>query len=478
MLPRSTPAAQGLDATGLLDLLDDARGRGLALHSLMVARHGHVVAQTWWPPYGPDGFGLVYSLSKSFTAAAVGFCVQEGLLGVDQPVLEVLGVDPAGLHPNWARVTVRHCLTMTVGHDTEAWPQVVDRADPDPARLEPGADWLPLVLATEPVHEPGTHFAYNQVATYLLSLAVHRVSGGGLLELLRPRLLEPLGIDRVAWQRDPMGRELGFSGIHVTTSAVLALAQLTLDRGRWQDRQLLEDAWFDDATRAHGPLNADPSVGPDWRRGYGFSYWMQRYGFRGDGAFGQFAVVLPDQDVAVAITGETERMQDVLDLLWRHLVPAVDRTGPADADARLADRLEAIGAGADTPPPGGRAASEPQRLPRAAGSDLAARYHAVTVAGDGADGTRLTLHRDGGDDLTLIVGAGAWRASDLVADGRRLPVVAAGGTQPDGRFCAEVVMVQTPHRFTVSTGPDGAELRWRIVPLSGPDPMALGVHRA
>ena len=90
------------------------------------------------------------------------------------------------------------------------------------------------VFATEPVHAPGTVFAYNQVATYLLSVIVGRIAGEGVAQMLRPRLLDPLGLPDIPWHRDPLGRELGFSGSHLTTEAIASIAQLYLDRGRWQ----------------------------------------------------------------------------------------------------------------------------------------------------------------------------------------------------------------------------------------------------
>ncbi len=87
-LPRSTPSAQGLDASGLLAFVDAAESGGLGLHGLMVARHGHVVAQGWWSPYAAERVHLAYSLSKTVTATAVGFLVQEGRLSVEDRVLD------------------------------------------------------------------------------------------------------------------------------------------------------------------------------------------------------------------------------------------------------------------------------------------------------------------------------------------------------------------------------------------------------
>lgn len=452
VLPRSTPSAEGVDAAGLLDLLDAAEAHDLGLHSLMVLRHGRVVAEGWWTPYAASRPHLGYSLSKSLTATAVGFLVGEVVLGLDDPVLDLLPPTPHAA--GWGGVTVRHCLTMTVGHDVEAW----DRVFPHDGDLLEKALGIPLD------HEPGTHFAYNQVATYVLARALHHLTGAGPSEVLRPRLLEPLGLPVPPWHTDRQGHEIGFSGAHPVTETIAAVAQLHLDGGRWGERQLLDPAWVAEATRGFGPLNRDPGAGPDWRRGYGFSFWQQRHGYRGDGAFGQFLAVLPEHDVAVAITSENEDMQATLDALWTHVVPTVDRPGSPADDERLAARL----AVAAIPPLGGERRSDvvaASPVPRGDGLDLAAAYDAVEVVGD-----RLRLRRLG-TWHDLVVGDGRWTDGAIGA----LPVSVSGGW--DGEtFRAQVLVVETPHRIHVEVSGGEASLRWRRPPLHGTDPLALAVR--
>ena len=307
-LPRSTPSAQGVDAAGLLDLVDAVEGGNLGLHSLMVVRHGRVVAEGWWRPYAADRVHLAYSLSKTVTATAVGFLAQEGRLSLDDRVLDHFpDLDRSAVAPGWEDVRVRHCLSMTVGHEEDAWGRVFDRMSG--TDFGDTGDWVPRVFAIEPTQPQGTVFAYNQVATYLLAVIVRQLAGVGVSEVLRPRLLVPLGLPEIPWHRDPLGRELGFTGAHLRTEAIASIAQLYLDRGRWDGRQLLSESWVDEATRAFGPLNEDPNADEDWGRGYGYSFWMQRFGFRGDGAYGQFLVVLPEHDTVVARTAEQERVQ-------------------------------------------------------------------------------------------------------------------------------------------------------------------------
>lgn len=467
-LPRSTPSAQGVDATGLIAFLDTAQAQDLGLHSLMVARHGHVVAEGWWSPYAADRLQLVYSLSKTLTATAVGVLAQEGRLSLDDLVLDFFPeIGRSSAHPLWGQVRIRHCLSMTVGHETDAWDQVfVDHPDAG----TPGADWVPWVFATAPSAQPGTVFAYNQIATYLLSVIVGRVAGAGVRDVLRPGILDPLGVGEIGWHTDTLGRELGFTGAHVTTEAVLSLAQLYLDRGVWQGRRLLTEGWVDEATVAFGPVNRDPASDPDWRRGYGYSFWMQRYGYRGDGAYGQYLMVLPDHDVAIAITSEQPRMQDTLDALWEHVVPAVGRVGQPGSDAELEARLASLYI---EPLVGPALGPDHAEFSRSGLSDLSPLYGAVSVTRDATQHV-LGLVRDG-ERLTVRVGSGEWAASSMVAEGWQLPVVASGGWVTEDTFRAEVRVIETPHTFHVEAHlrSGDADLTWRLMPLMGPDPLGL-----
>ena len=474
-LPTSSPSAQHVDARGVLALVDALEAGGHDPHSLLVARHGHVIARGWWAPYSSGRNQLVYSLSKSFTAATVGLLVDEGRVSLDDRVFDLVPATeiPAGaeVHERFRRLTLGHCLTMATGHEVDAWTPAVGRAARTPS--DDGTDpVLGAILAAPPEREPGTVWAYNQIATYLAGAVVRAVTGEGLLEFARPRLLDPLGAQDVRWHRTATGRELGFSGIHVGTDAILALAQTHLDGGRWEGRQLLSPEWVAGAAAPTGLPNTEADPPPDWAQGYGCSFWNARHGYRGDGAYGQFAIVLPEQDIAIAITSETLDMQAVLDLVWAHLLPAVDRQGGAGADDDLADRLDTLGvpalASTGTGP-------DEASWTRSADSTLPEAYGALALTRAGA-AYELVLDHDG-TKVPISVGDGEWLESVLAVQGAELPVVAAGGWQADGTFAADLRLVETPHSVQVRTHADGTvSLGWREVPLHGPDPVNVAVR--
>ena len=320
-LPTSTPSAEGVDAAGLLRLLDDLEGApGVEPHSLMVLRHGRVVAAGWWAPYTADRLHHLYSLSKTFTSTAAGLAVGEGLLDLDEPVVACFPeLDAEVTDPRTRSMLVRHLASMSTGHTTDMWEPVLRGGAADPVRA---------FLRLPPPREPGSVFAYNQPATYTLATIVQRRTGQTLLDYLRPRVLDPLGVGEAVWQEYPPGQQLGFSGLHAATDAVARLGQLYLQDGVWDGRRLLPEGWVEQATRAHVPTPDEGDAHAlDWRQGYGLQVWRGQHGYRGDGAYGQFCLVLPEHDAVVAITGQSSDMQRVLDGVWTHLLPALDGRG-------------------------------------------------------------------------------------------------------------------------------------------------------
>ena len=445
-LPRSTPSAVHVDAKGVADFiraLEDAPE--VEPHSLMLIRDGHVLAEGWWTPYSADRVHLLYSLSKSFTSTAVGFAVTEGLLSLDDTVLSHFPELDAEITDSRSRsMKIRHVLAMASGHREET----LQRAhELDPVNLVRGFLLLP------PDEEPGTVFAYNQPCTYTVAAILQRITGQSLTDYLRPRLLDPIGIGDVGWIRHDSGLELGFSGLFATTEAVARLGQLYLQRGEWEGRQLLPTAWIDEATRSHVSNGSDPTS--DWEQGYGFQFWMARHGYRGDGAFGQFCVILPEHGVVLAMTGQTVDMQGVLNLAWKHLLPAFGRAGNAEADAALAAQLASlhlspVDGNRHTPDSGARTFAPSPDNARAA-------LTLVEVTTDDDDALMLTL-TDSDDRVDVVPGFGEWVTSDAIS---------ASAGWDGARLAVDLIFIETPHRLHLELdwATSTFTARWEAEPL-------------
>ncbi len=317
-LPRSTPEAEGVPSAAIDDFVRAAEHRLDSLHSLMLVRHGKVVAEGWWEPYGAQHPHLLFSVSKSFTSIAVGLAIADGLLSLDDTVVALLPDDlPLVVSDTLALMRVRDLLTMTTGHAVDS----VDLAD-----LNESSDWAKVILAQPVEFEPGTQFTYNSGATYLLAAILHRLTGVRLLDYLTPRLLAPLGIVGATWQQSPQGIDIGGWGLSLTTEDIATFGQLLLQRGEWNGTRLVPSEWVDTATSLQVG-NDGRNENPDWEQGYGFQFWRCRHNaYRADGAFGQFVIVFPDHDAVLAITSGVENSQPILDLVWQHLLPALGST--------------------------------------------------------------------------------------------------------------------------------------------------------
>ena len=138
----------------------------------------------------------------------------------------------------------------------------------------------------------------------MLSAIVQKATGKTVLDYLRPRLFEPLGIENPTWETSPQGISLGGYGLSIRTEDIARFGQLYLQKGKWQGKQLVPAAWVEAATARQTSNGSNPKS--DWDQGYGYQFWRCRHGaYRGDGAFGQFCIVMPEQDAVVAITSGT-----------------------------------------------------------------------------------------------------------------------------------------------------------------------------
>ena len=336
-LPRAVPEAMGVASGAILAFVEAVERDGLELHSLMLLRHGAVVAEGWWFPYAPEHSHMLFSLSKSFTATAVGFAVAEGKLALDDAVVSFFADDlPTQVSPNLAAMRVRDLLTMTTGHT----------AEPSGPRsgTAPGNHWARAFLAADVPYEPGTHFVYNTLATYMLSAIISKATGHDLLVYLTPRLLDPLGIVGATWAQCPHGIATGGFGLSIRTEDIVRFGQLYLQDGLWNGERILPDGWAAEATGKQVENGIDANN--DWNQGYGFQFWRCRHNaYRGDGAFGQFCVVLPEQDAVVAITAGVDDMSAVLERIWSILLPAMATESLAEnpvAHTTLTERLTSL----------------------------------------------------------------------------------------------------------------------------------------
>jgi CubicO group peptidase (beta-lactamase class C family) len=331
-LPRSTPEAEGVSSAGIIRFIDAAEKSKNELHSFIILRHGKVIAEGWWDPYKSTLRHTLYSASKTFTSTAIGFAVTENRLKLTDKVISFFPNElPDPVSPNLAALTVQDVLMMSDGQD------------PEPSSLAgTSKNWVKAFLATPIVNKPGSVFLYNSMGTFMLSAIIQKVTGQKVVDYLKPRLFDPLGITGMDWEENLMSVNTGGWGLRVKTEDMAKLGQLYLQKGIWNGTQIIPASWIEEASTEkiiqHPMLAQSKKDSSDWEQGYCYQIWRCRHNaYRADGAFGQFIIVMPEQDVVIAIQAETPNMQNEINLVWDYLLPAIKKNKiPADEKALYA----------------------------------------------------------------------------------------------------------------------------------------------
>lgn len=304
----------------LRPFLQQVEQQQINMEGILLWQRGQEVARHFFrPEYRRNQF----SVSKSFTSAAVGFALEEGLFCLEDPVLKYFTADaPANPDANLQALTIEHLLTMAPGQDT-AWLMGGDR----PALAAQTDDFVKFVLSRPFPYAPGSYFHYNNMGPYLAGILIQRLTGMNLVDYLMPRLFAPLGIPRPHWETDPKGFTFGAGGLEISLSELFSFIKLYYDYGKHEGRQLLSRAWIETSTAVHSDNSA--AYGPDEadnRLGYGYLFWRgQHNSFRADGKYAKFAIVLRDIDAIAVINAHEPRQQLVLDTFWETLYPQLAR---------------------------------------------------------------------------------------------------------------------------------------------------------
>lgn len=450
-LPRSRPEEQGISSKSLLDLINEADKKIESLHSIIIVRHGHVVAEGWWKPYDANSRHELYSLSKSFTSTAVGLAIADRKLSLDDEVLKFFPEDaPAQPSQNLKSMRVRDLLCMSTGHQTE--PLLAASKDP----------WTKTFLNHPVPFKPGTHFLYNTAATYMQSAIVQKATGQTVFEYLGPRLFEPLGIENPTWGKSPQGVTLGGYGLSIRTEDIAKFGQLYLQKGQWHGQQLIPASWVETATARQTSNGSNPKS--DWDQGYGFQFWRCRNGaFRGDGAFGQYCVVMPQQDAVVAITSGVKDLQSVLTHLWDHLLLAM-KPDALPGDEENLKKLQARLAGLTLPIQSGSASAHiPQEASGKTFHFAANEQKLESIAlefNSQGDGASLIVKVTDTPEQRIVCGKNEWKKG-RVSFGRMAlqPAAACGAWTANDTFAAKFCFYETPFTLTLHLEFDGEKLK-------------------
>ncbi|MBR4698417.1 MAG: serine hydrolase [Prevotella sp.] len=311
--------------TAMKGFFAQAADKSMDIHSVMIVRNGNVIYSHWQSAGAENVPHVLHSVSKTFTATAVGLAIADGKMALTDKVVDFFPDKlPAQVSSNLKAMTVRDLLTMSCGHDVE------------PSFRGAQQDWVSAFLAHPVIHEPGKFYLYNSLGTYMLSAIVQKVTGEKVVDYLTPRLFNPLHISKPRWEESPQGINCGGWGLYLKTEDLAKMGQLLLQKGKWNGKQLIPAEWVAEMSKKQvesvnpGTRLEDAAAKgmtvetSDWMQGYGYQMWRCRPGcFRADGARGQYIIVVPDKNAVVAITSDVGDLQGELNLVWECILPVL-----------------------------------------------------------------------------------------------------------------------------------------------------------
>lgn len=332
-IPRAGfPEEVGVSSQTVLDFLSEMDAKGVEFHSFMVIRHGKVACECYRKPYSADRPHAMYSVSKSFTATAVGFAVSEGLISLDTRLVDIF-TEYAGKGDKYlSLITVGQLLTMTAGKN----PLVIA----DKSKV----DWVKSYMTSPYYDEPGKSFRYISENTFMLSAIINRVTGMCMRDYLQPRLFEPLGIDYPYWETDKNGVEAGGWGLYLKTEDLAKFMLCYHQGGVFEGRQVIPEEWAHTAVKAHADTSESNNPNRDSLVGYCYGFWRnQAYenSWRADGMFSQFGIAFEDLDAIFVCTSGIASEQGARDYIWEYFPRAFDDSlTAADTVPDLKEKLD------------------------------------------------------------------------------------------------------------------------------------------
>ena len=279
----------------------------LRVLSVIVSKDGEMVAEHHF-----DGQYRrnIYSASKSFTSAAVGIAIGEGLIDLHEKLIDAFPDDlPENVNENLEKAEVRDLLTMCLG-------QPSGFLMGDQRVFLEDDDWVKYSLALPFTDTPGTNFVYNNVGPYLAGVLIQRRTGCDLVSYLMPRLFTPLGIRRPMWEEDPMRYTFGAGGLFLSGFELHRFGMLYLNDGLWNGKQLIPKAWVRESTRKQ--------VDNGTSYGYGYLFWGSPHDiFRADGKDGQLTYIMREKNAVVTIVAECRKPGELQRLIFNELYPLI-----------------------------------------------------------------------------------------------------------------------------------------------------------
>ena len=289
------------------------------LDGFLVMCKGRLIYERYFGEFDENSLHMLYSISKSFTCAAVGMLYDEGRIRLNDKAISFFkDISFSNLLCEKDKafrdsITIRNLLTMSSGHH-----KTIDAMN----MKETFEDTVKAYFDECPYYyEPGKDFFYDDGNIYILSAIIQKITGQSTFDFLYGRLFKKLDI-KCKWE-DRFGVSLGYSGLYVRPIDLIKFGKLLLNKGTWNGERILSEAWVNEAVSFQINNEAgEPDENSDWKHGYGYLIWRNKLAdtFRCDGAFGQLIYIIPEKEIIIAVTEESDGLQSILDVLYDNLI--------------------------------------------------------------------------------------------------------------------------------------------------------------
>ena len=306
----STPEAQGIPSKALERFVDKLKEQKIPVHSILMARHGHMIMEAYYQPYDKEKLHRMFSETKSYTSLGIGLLVSDGVIRLEDKICQYFPEYlPGEVHPWLEEMTIKDMLRMETCHSMTTY-----------EKTSTTENWVRSFFQTVPTHRPGQIFMYDTSASHTLCALVEKLTGQKLLDFLKDRILRQIGFSEESYiMEDPFGVSMGGTGLMAKPTDMLKVGLMLLNGGKDPDdygkedgRQVYPKEYLDQALKFQ--TSTIMSSLRDW--GYGFQFWkMPDNGFAMIGMGSQDTMCFPEQDMVITMTSDTQGIPNGSDMI-------------------------------------------------------------------------------------------------------------------------------------------------------------------
>lgn len=321
----SSPEEQGIDSTLLTEMMERIDESGIAIDSLLVARHGYLVFEEYPRQYDNESRHIIHSCTKSYTSALVGIAIEQGFINsTDDRLVDLLpNRTMVNLDARKEAITLEHLLTMTSGLEWDEWTHPYTSNLNSHYLMWTAGNQIQYILDQPMIADPGEVWTYNSGGSHLLGAIITEATGRTLLDFALENLFAPLGISQydISWPRDNQGYYLASGGASMIPLDMLKFAYLYLNNGTWDGEQIVPSDWVQ--------LSSETLIAFTDYSGYSYQWWTYPTDivnvYAAVGYQGQFIFVVPELDLVVVFTSSIppEEANVHPALIFDYIVPSV-----------------------------------------------------------------------------------------------------------------------------------------------------------